>query len=75
MTIKPGCKVEHISVPGKLGVAVRREIHGDDEFGKYPVWLVVWDNQIGDYDQQNIALYLPAHYHTEDTLRSVPNAD
>ena len=75
MPIEPGCKVEHISSPGNLGVAVRREMHGDDEIGMYPVWLVVWDNQIGDTDQQNIALFLPAHYHTEDTLRSVPNAD
>jgi hypothetical protein len=73
MPIEPGSKVEHTSAPGKLGVAVRREIHGDEEFGMYPVWLVVWDSQIGDLDQQNLALTLPAHYHTEDTLRSVKN--
>jgi hypothetical protein len=75
MSIKPGCKVEHISVPGNLGVAVRREMHGNEETGTWPVWLVVWDNQIGDIDSQNITIWLPAHFHTEDTLRSVTNAD
>ena len=73
MAIEPGCKVEHISAPGKLGVAVRREIHGDESCGTYPVWLVVWDSQIGDTDHQNITIWLPAHFHTEDTLRSVKN--
>ncbi len=73
MPIERGSTVEYIAAPGKLTIAVRREMHGDEEFGTYPVWLVVWDNQFGDHDEQNIALYCTAHYHTEDTLRSVQN--
>ena len=71
MDITPGCKVEHISAPGKLGVAVRREIHGNEEIGTWPVWLVVWDNTFGDFDEQNIALFCSGSYSPEDVLVTV----